>query len=106
MMWVFSRGSAQVDIEVRRGGEPSTYELVVDYPDGSERVVRFTDARKLLRQALRVQQDLIRRGWTPLPADRASRRRRASPAPRTARRRLWSRIQQRLSARFAATFGF
>lgn len=106
MIWCFRRGSAQVDIEVRRTGEPSVYELVIDYPDGSEAVVRFTDARRLLRHSLRVQQDLIRRGWTPSsPANRASRPRPAAPAAAAAGRRLWSRLHERVSARLAATFG-
>lgn len=106
MIWCFTRGSAQVDIEVRRSGEPAVYELVVDYPDGSETVVRFRDARKLLRHSLRVQKDLIRRGWTPSPpANRASRARPAAPAAVAVRRRLWSRLQERVSARLAATFG-
>ena len=103
MIWFFTRGSAQVDIEVRRGGAPSTFELVVDYPDGSEKIARFRDARKLVRHALRVQRRLIRRGWVPsAPQPRAGRVQAIPPPPR---RRLWSRLQQRVSARWAATIG-
>ncbi len=45
MIWSFSRGSAQVDIEVRRLGESAVFELVVDYPDGSEEVRHFSRSR-------------------------------------------------------------
>src|SRR5947207_10425108 len=69
MIWSFSRGSAQVDIEVRRVGEPAVFELVVDYPDGSEEVRRFTEPRKLVRQTLSLQRRLIRQGWVPPATD-------------------------------------
>jgi len=109
MIWFFTRGSAQVDIEVRRGGDPAVFELVIDYPDGSEHVRRFTEARKLVRRALQVQQRLIRDGWTPcnpdmrrtIPARTAAPRSRISRAPR----RLWSRFQRHVRSRLAATFG-
>lgn len=104
MIWSFTRGSAQVDIEVRRAGEPAVFELVVDYPDGSEEVRRFTQPRKLVRRTLNVQRRLIRQGWIPVGADvrprAAVRRRFAGP------RRLWSRLQKHVSERLAATFGF
>ena len=48
MIWFFRRGNLQVDIEVRRIADPDGFELVVDYPDGSEGVQRFTDPRKLV----------------------------------------------------------
>ena len=108
MIWFFTRGSAQVDIEVRRGREPGTFELVIDYPDGSETVMRFREGRKLLRHALKMQRRLIRRGWAPAsPTERAvARRARVSrPNPDRRRQRFWSRLQQRVSARWAATFG-
>ena len=109
MIWSFTRGSAQVDIEVRRAGEPAVFELVIDYPDGSEDVRRFTQPRKLVRRTLNVQRRLIRQGWVPVgagarrlavPPTRAGRARFAGP------RRLWFRLQKHVSERLAATFGF
>ena len=109
MIWFFTRGSEQVDIEVRRVGDPAVFELVVDYPDGSEDVKRFTEPRKLVRRTLDTQQRLIRQGWVPSgPGVRRSAVLSAPAAGGTppAPRRLWSRLQKRVSARFAATFGF
>lgn len=106
MIWFFRRGSAQVDIEVRRVGE--TFELVVDYPDGSEDVERFTEPRKLVRRSLRLQRRLIREGWVPSGPDvhaATLRRRDAAVPPVRAAQRLWTRLQKQVSARFAATFG-
>lgn len=109
MIWSFTRGSAQVDIEVRRVGEPAVFELVVDYPDGSEEVRRFTQPRKLVRRTLNVQRRLIRQGWVPVGVDM---RRAAVRTTRPIRgrfagpRRLWSRLQKHVSERLAATFGF
>jgi hypothetical protein len=109
MIWFFTRGSEQVDIEVRRRGDPAVFELVVDYPDGSEELRRFTDSRKLVRRTLNLQQRLIRQGW--VPSGPGVRRTALAPKPPAAAntppapRRLWSRLQKRVSARLAATFG-
>jgi hypothetical protein len=108
MIWSFTRGSAQVDIEVRRVGDPAVFELVVDYPDGSEEVRRFTEPRKLVRRTLNLQRRLIRQGWIPVGVDpRADVRPRPSKRKRFAGpRRLWSRLHKHVSERLAATFGF
>jgi hypothetical protein len=109
MIWSFTRGSAQVDIEVRRVGEPAVFELVVDYPDGSEDVRRFTQPRKLVRHTLNLQRRLIRQGWIPAGPDMRPPKTAATTPPRTrfgGPRRLWSRFQKHVSARLAATFGF
>ena len=37
MIWFFTRGAAQIDVEVHRGTEPGAYTLAVTYPDGAER---------------------------------------------------------------------
>ena len=34
MIWYFTRGAAQIDVEVHRGTEPGAYTLAVTYPDG------------------------------------------------------------------------
>ena len=110
MIWFFRRGNLQVDIEVRRIGDPDAFELVIDYPDGSEGVQRFTNPRKLVRRALRLQQQLIRDGWVPSgPGMRF--RVDAAVAPRTpAKRRravprLLAYVHRQVAARLAATFG-
>jgi hypothetical protein len=110
MIWFFRRGNLQVDIEVRRIGDPDAFELVIDYPDGSEGVHRFADPRKLVRRTLAVQQRLIREGWTPsgpgmrfrvdaaCAPQNAPKRRRAVP-------RLLRYVHRQVTARLAATFG-
>ena len=107
MIWFFTRGSAQIDIEVRRISDPQGYELVIDYSDGSEGVERFTNPRRLVQRTLTLQRRLIRNGWVPsgpgmygAPARlREQSRRRGGPA------RLWAYVHRQVSARLAATFG-
>jgi hypothetical protein len=63
MIWIFTRGCAQVDVEIRRAGE--AYELVVSYPDGTERIERFQSPARLIRRSLRLQRRLMREAWEP-----------------------------------------
>jgi hypothetical protein len=110
MIWFFRRGNLQVDIEVRRIADPEAFELVIDYPDGSEGVQRFTNPRKLVRRALRLQQQLIRDGWVPSgPGMRFRIEAAVAPqAPLERRRavpRLWAYVHRHVAARLAATFG-
>ena len=65
MIWFFTRGSTQVDLEVRRAPESGAYALVVLYPDGTERVEEIRDPRRLIERTLEVQQRLIKDGWIP-----------------------------------------
>jgi hypothetical protein len=65
MMWSFRRDSACIDLEVRRGSRPGHYELVVDYSDGTEKVVRCRSSRVLVRRTLGIQQRLLHEGWIP-----------------------------------------
>lgn len=114
MIWFFTRGPAQVDIEVRRVPDTGVFELVVDYPDGSEGVERFADPRKLVARTLAVQHRLIREGWMPTgpgnhPRSHAPRGTpaHARPRGRTARvPRIWASVQRQVRERLAATFGF
>ena len=110
MIWFFTRDSAQVDIEVRR--LPDRFELVIDYPDGSEDVERFRSPKKLLKRTLLVQQRLLRDGWVPTgPGRHPYMGAKARPPARGARRlkgvprSAWRYIQERISRRIAATFG-
>ena len=109
MIWFFTRGSLQVDIEVRQV-DTDAFELVIDHPDGSEAVERFRNPRKLVRRTLNVQHRLIREGWVPTgPGMRF--RVGGTPAAQSAIKRmpavprLWAYFQRQVAARLAATFG-
>jgi len=109
MLWTFTRGSARVNIEVRRAPESGSYELVVDYPDGREVVERFRNPRRLVNRMLNVQERLARNGWLPMG------RGVPSPAPvrslpaRNPAMALTTALlaaQRRWARRLAACFGF
>lgn len=114
MIWFFTRDSAQVDIEVRRVPDAGLFELVIDYPDGSEGVERFRNPKKLVERTLAVQRRLIRNGWTPTgpgnhPRTHAARAAARPQAPKARRRtmpRVWAYVQRQVRERIAATFGF
>ena len=111
MIWFFTRGAAQIDVEVHRGIEPGAYTLAVTYPDGAERIEQFDRAARLVTRALMIQQRLIDEGWMPAsPATgktmvpRRVRRRHVHFAAAAARRALAS-VRQSIGKRLAATFG-
>jgi hypothetical protein len=114
MIWFFTRDSAQVDIEVRRVPDAGLFELVIDYPDGSEGVERFRNPRKLVERTLAVQHRLIRNGWSPTgpgnhPRAHAIRtpvRTRQTPRRVKTVPRVWAYVQRQVRERLAATFGF
>jgi hypothetical protein len=108
MIWYFTRGSAQIDIEVRRRGSLG-YTLEVTYPDGSERTEHFDEPARLVTRALAVQQRLIEEGWMPSspvgasavkPRLRRPARRRYVSRARTAVANLHRSITRRLAAAF------
>lgn len=110
-MWFFTRGCAQVDIEVRRPVDGEGFELAVDCPDGSEGIERFTNPRKLVQRTLSLQRRLIREGWVPSgpgmrfgvsdPPVRVP-----PPAkPTHGPARLWAYVHRQITERLAATFG-
>jgi hypothetical protein len=107
MIWFFTRGSAQIDIEVRRITDPDGYELVVDYSDGSESVERFTSPRRLVERTLTLQRQLIGDGWMPSGPGMYGVRAKVRPRPRVLRgpARIWAYVHRTVSARLAATFG-
>ncbi len=118
MIWFFTRGSAQIDVEVHRGPVPGAYTLAVTYPDGAERIERFDTAARLVTRALTIQQRLIDEGWMPsspatgktmMPRRRTTNRsaRMAAVAARHARlaRQTITHARQRISERLAAVFG-
>lgn len=113
MIWFFTRDSAQVDIEVRRISDAGLFELVIDYPDGSEEVERFRNPRKLVKRTLSVQRRLIHDGWVPTGPGR-QRARGVAPVPGARRsprrlksmpRLMWNYVQRQVTRRIAATFG-
>jgi hypothetical protein len=101
MIWFLTRGRQQVDVEVRRAPGGDGYELVVDYPDGTERVEHIRDPRKLVERTLRVQHQLIRQGFEPTspmsPYASAS-----TPKPGARRRGLWVAFRTSIKKRLAA----
>lgn len=113
MIWFFTRGAAQIDVEVHRGPEPGIYTLAVTYPDGAERIERFENAARLVTRALTIQQRLIDEGWMPsspatgkpIAPRRRPRRRSVAVAAANHARRTWSTARARISERVAAVFG-
>lgn len=118
MIWFFTRGAAQIDVEVHRGPNPGAYTLAVTYPDGAERIERFDTAARLVTRALTIQQRLIDEGWMPsspatgktmIPRRRNVSRpaRVAAAAARQAQRakQRFSHARQRISKRLAAVLG-
>lgn len=118
MIWFFTRGAAQIDVEVHRGPEPGAYTLAVTYPDGAERIERFDTAARLVTRALTIQQRLIDEGWMPsspatgqtmMPRRQSNRRSAgmAAAAARHARRARQSiaHARQRISKRVAEVLG-
>ena len=107
MIWSFNRAAAQVDIEVRRGVERSAYELVVDYPDGSETVERFENPRQLVDRVLRVQRRLMREGWVPARQSVSQTTPHRARAPFRVRSlpHVLSRLRTHIARRLAAPFG-
>ena len=116
MIWFFTRGAAQIDVEVHRGQEPGAYTLAVTYPDGAERIERFETAARLVARALTIQQRLIDEGWMPaspatgktmVPRRLMRRRSHFAAAVRQARRAqsTLSDARRRISKRLAAAFG-
>lgn len=117
MIWFFTRGAAQIDVEVHRGANPGAYVLAVTYPDGAERIEQFESAARLVTRALTIQQRLIDEGWMPSsPATGKTmiprrhlrgRARLTAAAARQARRahRTLVRARQSIRKRVAAVFG-
>ena len=111
MIWFFTRGAAQIDVEVHRGAEPGGYVLAVTYPDGAERIEEFETAARLVTRALTIQQRLIDEGWMPTsPATGKTMiprhvRRRPVRFAAAAARRAMATVRSSISRRLAATFG-
>ena len=110
MIWFFTRGSAQIDFEVRRRPETGEYALIVNLPDGSERTEAFDDPGRLIGRVLAAQQELIDEGWIPSsPIGRHA----VVPLPSVSRRRRYLRrarnaavhIHRTVTRRLAAAFG-
>jgi hypothetical protein len=116
MIWFFTRGAAQLDVEVHRGLDPGTYTLAVTYPDGAERIEKFETAARLVTRALTIQQRLIDEGWMPaspatgktmMPRRRSRHQRLAAAAGHHVRRAQDSLLHARqvISEKLAAAFG-
>lgn len=70
MIWFFQRDAEQLHYEVRRQPDGDGYDLIVRYPDGSERVERFEDVAELNTRSLQLNRALQEQGWRALDARR------------------------------------
>lgn len=110
-MWFFTRGAAQLDIEVRRVPHDGAFELIVDYPDGTETVERIADPRKLVDRTLKIQRRLIREGWSPTGPAGTGLRTRPTPLRRGRLQHLrtiaqtLAHVQRDVTRRLTAAFG-
>ena len=115
MIWYFTRGAAQIDVEVHRALEPGAYTLAVTYSDGAERVEQFDTAARLVTRVLTIQQRLMDEGWMPtspatgkpMPRRNPKKHGRLVAAARHARRarRTLIHARQSITKRLAAVFG-
>jgi hypothetical protein len=111
MIWYFTRGAAQIDVEVHRRVPDGGYTLEVTYPDGTQLIEHFEDPARLVTRTLAAQQRLIEDGWMPasplggqaIPPKRPRRSRRARYA-RLARQAA-TQFHRRVTRRLAAAFG-
>ena len=65
MIWFFERKTAKLLYEIRRQVDGDDYELVVTFPDGTQEVEYFQDARALIERSQRLQASLRADGWLP-----------------------------------------
>ena len=65
MLWFFHRGDTRIDLEVRRNPDCTLYEIVINYPDGSEELTQVEEAKALIDCVLQLQSDLMSDGWKP-----------------------------------------
>ena len=111
MIWYFTSGVAQIDVEVLRGSEANGYTLALTYSDGTERIEQFESPARLVARALAIQQRLIDEGWMPASpptgktmVPRRMRRNRVRHAAVAARRALID-LHRSITKRLAAAFG-
>ncbi|MCA1560338.1 MAG: hypothetical protein LC804_08750 [Acidobacteria bacterium] len=115
MIWSFRRGSAEIDIEVRRSAQEKYY-LIVSYPDGTEKVERFGSPTRLIERSLKVQRRLIAEHWEPQGAvTRHTHMTRTAAMLRRSRWRVGRRVRlvrqflplgAKIRRVLASTFGF
>lgn len=105
MIWLFSRGLQQMDVEVRRSVDSAGYEIVLVTPDGTEVVERVRNPRRLIKRTRRVQRRLIQRGWHP----RSPLGLHPMPGTEPGKIARWvamlSSVRRSVKRRIAATFG-
>ena len=66
MVWFSNcRMASPQFLKVRCDEQDAGYLLAASYPDGSQRLEQFDDARSLLEGRMRLQGELIRDGWQP-----------------------------------------
>jgi hypothetical protein len=63
MLWTYCREGCQIYYEIRQALDSDGFELVLKYPDGSERCEAFDDPKALERRASEVESFLSSDGW-------------------------------------------
>jgi hypothetical protein len=67
MIWFYVRDDDTLSYEIRQERTDAPFEIVATLPDGRQHLERFVDARELLDESLRWQDELRRDGWKPRP---------------------------------------
>lgn len=71
MLWTFCRKGRYLHCEIRLPLQGPGYEMVIQDPNGSERVEKFENSVSLNQRALQVQQQLRVDGWLDCRPPRA-----------------------------------
>ena len=54
-------------LKVRTTSDKDGHRLILDFPDGQQRVHRFVNDSEIYRDTVRVQAELISSGWRAIP---------------------------------------
>ena len=69
MFWFFEREGAKLHYEIRRDAEGPTFELVVTFPDGTQRVERIEEPNELAERSGSLRSALRDQGWRSIGGD-------------------------------------
>ena len=63
MIWTFTKSGERLSCEIKRDVEAEEFEFLVNAPDGTVNVTRFTDATALIEHSTAYLEQLVRDGW-------------------------------------------
>jgi hypothetical protein len=66
MIWFFARDAERLRYEIRRAADDESYELAVEFPDGTAEVEEVRDPADLLARCAERALGLKDAGWRPL----------------------------------------